>query len=184
MVGRLVMLVTACVDLVYIIYSASMYNSFIIEPYQNKSMNLMFTYPVSRKKIIFSKIAAVWMFMLVNLIFTRAVIFVVLKLCGNFLTPDFLLNYSLTDGSFWISQIISSVETVTISLLAVWGGLVRKSKSASVVFSILLIVIMQGAVGEVSLRSQGWLPVLLMILAVVSITLYFMDVEKKDVPDF
>lgn len=144
----------------------------------------MFTYPVSRRKIIFSKIVAVWMFAFASLILTRAAVFIMLKLCGNFLAPSFLLNYSLTDASFWLGQLTCSVETVTISLLAVWGGLMRKSKSASIVFSVVLVIIMQGAVGEVSLRSQGWVPILLTILGAVSIIGYFRNVEKKDVPDF
>lgn len=184
MVGRLTMLVSTCMDLVFMIFAASMYSSFIIEPYQNKSINLMFTYPVSRKKLMFAKIAAVWVFSLVSLMAARVIIFVVLKAGGNFFTPDFLLNYSITDLSFWGEQLVKSIQTVTIVLLAVWGGMDMKSTRMAVIFSIVLIVIMQGAVGDVSLRSQVWLPLILAALAIVRTIVFVAGVEKKDVPDF
>lgn len=184
MVDRLPMLVTTVMDLIYMIFAASMYSSFLIEPYQNKSINLMFTYPVSRKKMIFAKIAAVWMFSAIALMINRMLIFTVLKAGGNFMTPDFLLNYSLGDLSFWGVQLIKTLETVTIVLLAVWGGMAMKSTRMAVIFSMVLILILQGAVGDVSLRSQSWLPLILVVLAVVWTVIFVTGVEKKDVPDF
>ncbi|MDC7290091.1 ABC transporter permease [Blautia schinkii] len=184
MVDKLPMLVTACMDLVFMVFTTSMYSSFLIEPYQNKSIHLMFTYPVSRKKVIVAKIAAVWMFSLIASVFTRLVVFVALKTGGCFFTPDFLLNYSIMDFSFWSVQLVKSIEVVTIVLLAVWGGMDMKSTRMAVIFSIILIVIMQGAVGDLSLRSQSWLPLILAALAIVRTLIFVAGVEKKDVPDF
>lgn len=184
MVDKLPMLVTACMDLVFMVFTTSMYSSFLIEPYQNKSIHLMFTYPVSRKKVIMAKIAAVWMFSLIASVFTRFVVFVALKIGGCFFTPDFLLNYRIMDFSFWSVQLVKSIEVVTIVLLAVWGGMDMKSTRMAVIFSIILIVIMQGAVGDVSLRSQSWLPLILAALAIVRTLIFVAGVEKKDVPDF
>lgn len=46
----------------FLIFASVMLASFIVSAYKNKTMNLMFTYPVKRQKILASQMTAVWSF--------------------------------------------------------------------------------------------------------------------------
>lgn len=46
----------------WLIFTGVMLASFIVSAYKNKTMNLMFTYPIKRRKILASQMAAVWIF--------------------------------------------------------------------------------------------------------------------------
>lgn len=48
----------------FLIFTCVMLASFIVSAYKNKTMNLMFTYPVKRQKILASQMAAVWILIL------------------------------------------------------------------------------------------------------------------------
>lgn len=184
MYGRLSEVVTGFVEIVYIVLSASMYASFIIEAYRNKTMNLMFTYPIRRSRILSAKIAAVWVFCLCAQMITRAALFAMLIGAGQFMTPDFLLSFSLTDWHFWSMQLVSSVLCTTMSLIALWIGVWRRSTRVALAVSGLLVLIKKGNVGGFSVRSVGWVPFAMAGLAVLMTAVYLQNVNRKDVPDF
>ena len=45
-----------------LILTGVMLSSFIVSAYKNKTMNLMFSYPIRRQKILVSQMLAVWIF--------------------------------------------------------------------------------------------------------------------------
>ncbi|MDE7476406.1 MAG: ABC transporter permease, partial [Lachnospiraceae bacterium] len=50
------------VHMAYIVFTGIMLAAFIVGAYEKKTINLMFSYPIKRKKILLSKMAAVWIF--------------------------------------------------------------------------------------------------------------------------
>lgn len=62
----------------YLVFTSVMLSSFVVSAYTNKTMSLMFSYPIKRQKILVSQMLAVWIFSFVALILTR------LLLCGGF----------------------------------------------------------------------------------------------------
>lgn len=53
-----------------LILTGVMLSSFIVGAYKNKTMNLMFSYPIRRQKILVSQMLAVWIFNFTVLILT------------------------------------------------------------------------------------------------------------------
>ncbi len=49
-------------SMAFLIYTSVMLASFIVSAYKDKTMNLMFSYPIKRQKILASQMAAVWIF--------------------------------------------------------------------------------------------------------------------------
>ena len=49
-------------SMVFLVFTSVMLSTFIVSAYKNKTMNLMFSYPIKRQKIIASQMAAVWIF--------------------------------------------------------------------------------------------------------------------------
>lgn len=49
-------------SMAFLVFTGVMLSSFIVSAYKNKTMNLMFSYPVKRQKILVSQMLAVWIF--------------------------------------------------------------------------------------------------------------------------
>lgn len=60
----------------FLVFTSVMLASFIVSAYKNKTMNLMFSYPIKRQKILASQMAAVWIFNFLALVFTKLLIYV------------------------------------------------------------------------------------------------------------
>ena len=54
-----------------LILTGVMLSSFIVGAYKNQPMNLMFSYPIRRQKILVSQMLAVWLFNFAALVLTR-----------------------------------------------------------------------------------------------------------------
>ena len=55
----------------FIIFTSVMLASFIVSSYKNKTIHVMFSYPISRKKILLSQMSAVWIFNFIALVLTK-----------------------------------------------------------------------------------------------------------------
>lgn len=184
MQGRMADIIVTLTEIVYMVFSASMYASFTVEAYQKKTMHLMFTYPIDRKKVILAQIIAVWVFCFTALLITRSLSFFMLTMAGKFRKADFLLNFNLKDVSFWGAQVFGSAKIATISILTLWSAVRKKSTRFALIAAMLLIVVMEGNIGAASLAGQLWLPIILMSGAVAVTAAELSRITKKDVPDF
>ena len=62
----------------YIVFTGVMIAAYIVGAYEKKTINLMYSYPIKRSKIILSKIGAVWLFNFAAMVVSKAVIYLVL----------------------------------------------------------------------------------------------------------
>ena len=58
-------------DITFLIFAEAMHATFIIGAYKNKTMNLMFLYPLSRKKIMTAKMLAVCIFCFAGIVIAK-----------------------------------------------------------------------------------------------------------------
>lgn len=177
--------VMATVELItgiaYMIFATVMHSSFIISSYKNHTMNLMFSYPIKRKQILISQMAAVWIFSFIALLVTKLFVCILIYVCGNFMSPSFTIDYSLFSLNFYLILILKSVMTISISLIALFIGLLFKSSKAAIVSSFLLIILMQGNVGGVTMANSVVLPILLTIISFLFAYLSTQRIETKDI---
>ena len=59
----------------FLVFTGVMLASFIVTAYKNKTMNLMFSYPIRRQKILVSQMLAVWIFNFITLILTKLLVY-------------------------------------------------------------------------------------------------------------
>ncbi|WP_394525258.1 ABC transporter permease [Lacrimispora sp. JR3] len=167
-------------NLSFLIFTSVMLSSFIIKAYKNKTQSLMFSYPISRKKIIFSQMMAVWIFCAAGLFFGKLFIYLLLALT-SMVKDGFLLGYDMTSVSFYIQTILKTVLTVTLGFLPLYIGKRMKSSKAAIISSFLLFSVMNGTIGDLTLRGNTILPVLLFIVSLICGFLTVHNVEKEDV---
>lgn len=167
-------------NLSYLIFTAVMMSSFIITPYKNNTMNLMFSYPIKRQKIVISQMLSVWLFCFVALLIGKLIIYTILSAVKGSVTAYFLLGYNMTTISFYIQIILKSAVTVTIGFIALFVGKLMKSSKAAVITAFLSFVVMNGTVGDFSLKGNAIVPMTLVIISLVCAYLSIYKVETKD----
>lgn len=177
--------ITANVELItgiaYMIFAAAMHAGLLIGAYKNRTMQLLFTYPIPRRRIVAAKMAASWLFCLAALILTKLLVYGVIRMGSMALTPAFLMDYRLTDGRFYLMIIVKSVMTISISFIALYLGLLLKSSKAAMISSFLLIILMQGNVGGATLRNQVVLPMILTVLSFAFAGLTVLRADEQEI---
>ena len=169
-------------DITFLIFAAAMHATFIIGAYKNKTMNLMFLYPLNRKKIMAAKMLAVCIFCFAGIVIAKLACYGVSNL--GFMMgqkASFPMDYNMLSVSFYSQLLIRSAATISISLLALLIGMIAKSSKVTVISSFLLIILMQGNVGGATLKDNLAVPIVLMAISVLAAILIVQRVEKKDV---
>lgn len=164
----------------YLIYTSSMLSAFIISSYRNRTMELMFSYPIRRQKILVSQMLAVWIFSFTALVLTKLLLYGAV-LAGSLARQSaFPLDYSMDSPHFYIQLILKSAVTVSMSFIALFIGLRRKSAKAALITSFLLILLTQANVGDITLAGSAVFPLLLAAISLVFVVLSVCRAETRD----
>ncbi len=177
--GMLDVSVALFVHMTYIIFTGVMLASFIVGAYEKKTINLMFSYPIRRQKILLSKIFAVWIFNFIAMTVSKVLIYVSLKAAG----PLFSIKGEgifLGSPEFWLKMILSSAVMVSVSFLALAVGMKMRSSKAVIVTSVLVVCLTQGQIGAATLADNLYFFIILLVLAGVAVYLSIYHVETKD----
>lgn len=167
------------VHMVYIVFTGIMLASFIVSAYAKKTMHLMFSYPINRKKILLSQMAAVWIFNFLAMIVSKLSIYMILVLTSSF-TEISTVDISFGELSFWLDILLGSAVMVSISYIALPIGVQLKSSKATIIASVIIVCLTQGNVGSVRLVNNIPFIVILFVISVLSVYLSVYDVETKD----
>ncbi|OUQ24403.1 ABC transporter permease [Lachnoclostridium sp. An131] len=163
-----------------LIFTSSMLSSFIISPYMDGTMSLMFSYPIKRQKILISQMLAVWIFSFAALVLTKLLLYAAV-LAGSLLKePDFPIDYSMTSPGFYLQLTLKSAVTVSMGFIALFIGLKMKSAKAALISSFLLIILSQANVGDITLADNALFPALLAAVSLIFAVLSVCQAETKD----
>lgn len=167
-------------SMAFLIYTSVMLASFIVSAYKNKTMNLMFSYPIKRQKILASQMIAVWTFNFAALILTKLAIYMCVFFGAKFMQSSFTVDFSIGSLSFYIQLILKSVVIVSMSFIALFVGMALKSSKATIVTSFLLIFLTQANIGDFTMASNAVFPVILTTISLAFAVLSIVNVESKD----
>lgn len=167
------------VHISYIVFTGVMLASFVVGAYEKKTINLMFSYPISRQKILLSKVFAVWIFNFIAMVAGKLVIYGALLLTRP-LTHITAAGIRFGSLSFWVEILIESAAMVSISYIALPIGLAMKSSKAAIVASVIIACFTQGNIGSFTLVNNLFFYAVLFVAAVLSVYLAVRDVEVKD----
>lgn len=164
----------------FLIFTSVMLSSFIVSAYKNKTMNLMFSYPIKRQKILASQMLAVWIFNFSALVLTKLALYLCVYAGSKSMPSSFLIDFNMGSLSFYIQLILKSMVTVSMSFIALFAGMIKKSSKTTIVTSFLLIFLTQANVGDLTLRDNAIFPVGLTALSLLFAVLSICNAEKKD----
>lgn len=164
----------------FLIFTSVMLSSFIVSAYKNKTMNLMFSYPIKRQKILISQMLAVWIFNFVTLVLTKLLIYGCIILGSRFMESSFPIDFNMASLGFYIQLIVKSIVVVSMSFIALFIGMAMKSSKATIISSFLLIILTQANVGDLTMANNAVFPV---ILTVISLVFAFFSICRAETSD-
>lgn len=167
-------------SMAFLIYTSVMLATFIVSAYKNKTMNLMFSYPIKRQKILASQMIAVWSFNFIALIVTKLAIYLCVFMGARFMHSSFAIDFSIGSLSFYVQLILKSVVIVSMSFIALFVGVALKSSKATIITSFLLIFLTQANVGDFTMANNAVFPVILTIISLGFAVLSIVNVQSKD----
>lgn len=164
----------------FLVFTGVMLSSFIVSAYKNKTMALMFSYPIKRQKILAAQMLSVWLFSFAALVLTKLLVYDLILVGSQFMTSAFPIDYDMTSIDFYVQLLAKSISIVTMSFIALYIGLAMRSSKATIVSSFLLILLTQANIGDLTMADNAVFPVILTVLSLVFAVLSVAGAEKKD----
>lgn len=164
----------------FLIFTSVMLSSFLVSAYQNKTMNLMFSYPIKRQKILVSGMLAVWIFNLAALVLTKLLIYSCILFGSYFMAASFPIDFNMASLGFYIQLMVKSIVIVSMSFIALFVGMALKSSKATIISSFLLIILTQANIGDLTMANNAVFPVILTVISLIFAFLSICNVETND----
>lgn len=174
-------LIDNLVRLTFMIYASVLMGTIVIEEYKNKTITVLFLYPVSRKKIITAKLIIVAVFAFVSIIFSVLFIGGCLLLADSFndLIPGTLEIGILTKE---LSRTAANAFAAAgISLIPLYFGMRKKSVSTTIVSGVIIASIICSNSNGFSLSSIIAIPMSLAAIGILIAYLGMRNIEHTDV---
>jgi ABC-type transport system involved in multi-copper enzyme maturation permease subunit len=128
------------VRITFIIFSSVLMARMVIDEYRNKTISVMFTYPIQRKTLLIAKLITIslltfWLILLSNLFV--AAFFLIFDHYQHYI-PEALTSTILVEEAIRI--LIWTVAFTGLSLLPFFVGMLRKSVPAAIVSSFVISI--------------------------------------------
>ncbi|ATO26667.1 hypothetical protein RA13_00220 [Bacillus atrophaeus] len=165
---------------VFIIFGAVLIARLVISEFKNKTILVLFTYPVNRKKLLASKLMIAFGLTFITILISN--VFVAFAF--------FFLNsiYHMIPGE--VTSDIISQQAVKMavfafgaagtSLVPIFFGMRKYSVPATIISSVIIVMAMSSTTSEFSLSSIVYIP---LSLAAVGLVFSYLAVRKVDKTD-
>ncbi|KIL77488.1 ABC transporter permease [Bacillus badius] len=180
----LMLLTNILIRVTFIIFSAVLLSRLVIDEYRSKTMQLLFSYPIERKKIMKAKLAVVFIFCFFSILLAT----LVLSLLIFFLNPMIHFFDAPVHASDMIatapSVLISAFMVAGISFIPLFFGMRKKSTSANITSAVLIGLVINSTVSDgnsqVSLFQFIGVPVALCLFGLFIGYLSYYKVDRID----
>ncbi|MEK4424575.1 ABC transporter permease [Solibacillus sp. FSL K6-1523] len=170
------------IRIVFIIFSSVILSRIVIDEYKNKTVQLLFTYPLKRKKIILAKLSLVFWFCFFSIIIATLTI----NIGVYFLNP----MMSLFETPVKIQEMIATIPSTFIntfmmagvSLIPLYFGMRKKSTASTITSAVLIGFLINATVGDTSSSLFQFIivPIIMCTLGLMIGYLSYYKVDKVD----
>ncbi|MBM7605052.1 ABC-type transport system involved in multi-copper enzyme maturation permease subunit [Metabacillus crassostreae] len=180
--NELIIMSGTFIRLIFIIFSAVILSRLIIEEYKSNTISLLFTYPISRKKIILSKLIIVFSFTFISIVLSNIFIVGIIYFVGLFM--DIVLEeFSLAIiTSNLIPLFLSAISSAGLGLLPLYFGMKKKSIPATIISAIIITSLVNSTITDgFSLYNYIVIPLALGGLGILMAYLSIRNIDTVDV---
>ena len=125
-----------------IVWEAVLISVFVVEEYRNKTINLLFTYPVQRGKLIAVKIILICGVMLLFYVLSGVFQFTCLSVVSKY------FPFVTVSPANLMTQAVTALSSVLLGLLPLYIGMIKKSTIATIVSSFAIAAIVSNSQGS------------------------------------
>lgn len=178
--GSTVFILGLFVRSVYIVFAAVLIAKLVIGEYRNKTITVMFTYPISRKKLMTAKLLIVSGLTFVTIIVSELVLSaIIFKVNDYFHFSSGKLAFHALGGEIG-AMLVYAAAAAGLCLVPLYFGMRKHSVSATIVSSVILMILISQNSSELSLANNIYIP---LALAAVGIIIAYRTIRKTDQED-
>ena len=153
-----------------IVWEAVLISVFVVEEYRNKTINLLFTYPVQRGKLIAVKIILICGVMLLFHALSGVFQFTCLSVASKY------FPFVTVSPANLMTQAVTALSAVLLGLLPLYIGMIKKSTIATIVSSFAIAAIVSNSQGSgAGLMS---IPIAAIVFGVIGVGFSAITVRK------
>ncbi|MNW32114.1 ABC-2 family transporter protein [compost metagenome] len=177
-----IILIDSCVRATFIVFAGVLLSKMIISEYKNQTMNVLFTYPIPRHKLIAAKLIIIFFFTCSMILLSDVILAILLVIAAYFYpfisdtltmeqVPGLLLKYT-----------VSALSAASMAMIPLFFGMRKYSVTTTIVSSVLLMLIVcSGFNGPaVSINSIIVIP---LVLGMVGLWIAWMSLLRLETSD-
>ncbi|QUI23317.1 ABC transporter permease [Vallitalea pronyensis] len=168
------------INVIFIVFAGVLLSKFIIDEYRDKTIYLMFTYPVNRKKLILSKLLIIGIFTFCLTFLSY--FFVVFAVYLIFLLTNTTLGEFNTHVLYVLATqaFIGGIVNTMVGLIPLYIAMKKKSVTMTIICSVLIGGILNSNSGGFTLYSIIIIPMCLSLVGALVIYYAIKDIDMKD----
>lgn len=155
---------------VFLVYSSILTARLVIGEYNQRTITIMFSYPLNRMELIAAKMVIIMVYTAVSMTIGY------ICCCGYIVFVDQF--FDALEGRFQISMLQTwipmAVTTVLVCMvLSLWPfiiGMIRKSVPAAIVTSLIVIVLRQVMISKNATNQESFLQILFVVMVTLAAT--------------
>ncbi|MCG3418247.1 ABC transporter permease [Oceanobacillus jordanicus] len=167
----------------FVINASVLLSNLIIEEFKNKTILVLFMYPINRKKLLLAKVLVISMLTFLFVIMSEIIVFSSFSAINNMYAPITVPLPTDLLADKIIHLIVTAVACAGMSLIPLFFGMIKYSVPATITSSILIIAILsssfESGIGA-NLFSYTIIPIMLGIIGFVVANLVISRVVKRD----
>ncbi|WDL99520.1 ABC transporter permease [Alicyclobacillus sp. ALC3] len=165
----------------YVVLAAVIISRLVIDEFRNKTITVMFTYPINRQMVMVAKLSVVIVFTLIGNIASCLLVAAAFATLNHVegVIPG-LLTWSVAER-FFIVVLTNALATSFLSLIPLYFGMRKHSVATTITSSVLVAALVCQNIGGVTLYSIIAVPISLAILGAVIGYLSIRNIEHVDV---
>ncbi|MED1218020.1 ABC transporter permease [Bacillus paralicheniformis] len=166
---------------VFIIFGAVLISKLIISEFKNKTILVMFTYPINRKKLLAAKLLIAGGLTFITILISNACV----------AAAFFLLNsiYGVIPGELTASMVYQQALKMIVfafgaagtSLVPIFFGMRKHSAAATIISSVVISMLISSTSPDFSISSIVYIPLSLAAVGLIFSFLAVRRIEKIDV---
>lgn len=157
----------------FLVWESVLIATIIVEEFRSKTMSLLFTYPINRKKLIATKLTLILLVTFVSIVVSELLQNIcifgmskVLNFVSYGITPEYVFNVGIT-----------TITATLLGMLPLYIGMIRKSTIATIISSLFIVSIVVNA----QTGAGGLIFIIPISLVLGAIGLFFASIAIKNI---
>ncbi|WP_260982139.1 ABC transporter permease [Paenibacillus sp. 32O-W] len=166
----------------FIIFAAVLISRMVIGEFKNKSITVLFMYPINRGKIILAKLIIIVIFTFTWMIVTNVIQIAAFYVFDSFvhIVPGKLTTELMAQHA--VSMVVNAVMASLLALIPLYFGMRKHSATTTIVSSILITILVCQNINGISVFTAFVaVPIVLSVISVLLTYLSIRNIEKIDV---